>query len=333
MQGVGTHSRPPADQIPGTDTMHTIHKQRHIPHGRPVTYGNFICDCRPLKDEPWCMQLTVGGNKLTYDNGATAPSSQVTKAKLLFNSVISDHKKMGAKFAIADIKNFYLNNPLTHFQYMKILHKDKIPPKIHNEYNTNQWMDDHGYVYFEIRKGMYGLKEAGIVAWQELVRHLKQYGYEPMHLATGMWCHKTKPTIFMLTVDNFGIKYCSDTDLQHLLAALQDKYAITVDQEGTRYCGMMLQWCYQDGYIDVGIPGYIKEALHQLQHPHPTKPVHAPHQEWWIIQYGQMAQKSRDDEPSTPLDAAGKKQIQCITGKFLYYARAIDHIMLVALNE
>ncbi len=91
-------------------------------------------------------------------------------------------KRTGAQFATADIKNFYLNNPLSYFQYMKI-HSDKIPPEIQNEYNTADLADTYGYIYFDIKKGMYGLKEAGIVAWKKLVHHLKQYGYEPMRLA------------------------------------------------------------------------------------------------------------------------------------------------------
>ena len=99
-----------------------------------------------------------------------------------------------------------------------------------------------------------------------------------MRLTTGMWKHRTKPTLFVLTVDDFGIKYCSNRDLHHLLQALKDKYTITVDTEGTQYCGMTLEWHYNNGYVDVSMPGYVKEALHQLQHHAPTKPVHAPHQ-------------------------------------------------------
>jgi len=214
---------------------------------------------------------------------------------------------------------------------MKI-HSDKIPPEIQHEYNTANLADTKRYVYFEIGKGMYGLNEADIVAWKELVHHLKQYGYEPMRLTTGIWKHRTKPTIFVLTVDDFGIEYSSNRDLQHLLQALKDRYTITVDTEGTQYCGMTLEWHYDKGFVDVSMPGYVKEALHQLQHRVPSKPVHAPHQ-WKVIQYGRNQQQPNEDETSPKLGPDGKKHIQRITGKFLYYARAIDHTMLVALNE
>jgi hypothetical protein len=330
MQGVGKNTRPPHKCVAGTDTMRIVQKQ-DIPNGKAVTYGNFVCDHRPLKEEEWRTRLTVGGDRLTYAEDATAPASQMTEAKLLFNSVISDHKTTGAQFATADIKNFYLNNPLRHFQYMKI-HKSKIPKEIQDEYNTHTMEDETGHIYFEIRKGMYGLKEAGIVAWQALVRHLGQYGYEPMRLTTGMWRHKTRRTIFTLTVDDFGIKYNSQDDLNHLLNALRDKYIITVDMTGSQYCGMTLEWDYENQWVDVSMPNYVRDALKQLQHPTPLKPVHAPHKSR-IIVYGRKAQTPTEEDNSPKLDGPNTKRIQRITGKFLFYARAVDHTMLVALNE
>jgi hypothetical protein len=49
-------------------------------------------------------------------------------------------------------------------------------------------------------------------------------------------------------------------------------------------------------------------------------------------QYGEKVQYVRVDE-SNPLDEVGVKFIQKATGKFLYYARAVDNTMLHALNE
>ena len=48
MQGVGKHNRELADCVQGTDTMRIIRKHQ-VPTGKPVTYGNFVCDYRPLK--------------------------------------------------------------------------------------------------------------------------------------------------------------------------------------------------------------------------------------------------------------------------------------------
>ena len=81
--------------------------------------------------------------------------------KIHLNSTISDAVR-GARYATADIENYYLNNPMKFFRYMRIALKD-IPPEIIIEYNLLS-IAHNGYVFIEISKGMYGLKEAGIIA-------------------------------------------------------------------------------------------------------------------------------------------------------------------------
>ena len=78
------------------------------------------------------------------------------------------------------------------------------------------------------------------------------------------------------------------------------------------------------------MPGYVAEALQRFQHPHPTRPQHQPHKHV-VPTYGQKTQYETVDE-SAKLDKAGKTYIQQVTGTFLYYARAVDPTMLVALS-
>ena len=47
------------NRVEGTDTIDFIHKYE-VPVGQKVTYGNFVCDHRPLKTEIWRTRLTVG---------------------------------------------------------------------------------------------------------------------------------------------------------------------------------------------------------------------------------------------------------------------------------
>jgi hypothetical protein len=53
-----------------------------------------------------------------------------------------------------DIKNYYLGTPLPQFEYMKML-LSRFPEEIIDKYNLNALAVD-GWVYIEIRKGMYG---------------------------------------------------------------------------------------------------------------------------------------------------------------------------------
>ena len=62
-----------------------------------------------------------------------------------------------------------------------------------------------GYVYCQIKKGMYGLKQAARLAYDELVIHLKQYGYHPAKYTPNIWVHDTRKTKFCVCVDDFGV--------------------------------------------------------------------------------------------------------------------------------
>ena len=46
-------------------------------------------------------------------------------------------------------------------------------------------------------------------------------------------------------MDDFGIKYNSVENLQHLLDALKSHYEISEDLEGKLYCGISLEWNYE----------------------------------------------------------------------------------------
>ena len=85
----------------------------------------------------------------------------------------------------------------------------------------DEFIDKDGYGYCEIRKGMYGLKEAGCVAFQNIVNNLVPFGYEPIPCTPGLWRHNTCHTTFALEVDDFSIKNFNQDDLDHLLNALK----------------------------------------------------------------------------------------------------------------
>ena len=66
-----------------------------------------------------------------------------------------------------DVKNFYLNTPMKRYKYVWIKLTD-IPDKVIDKYNLKDKVDDDGYVYVDVQKGMYGLPQVGILA-QELL--------------------------------------------------------------------------------------------------------------------------------------------------------------------
>ena len=75
-----------------------------------------------------------------------------------------------------DIKNFYLNTPMERYEYMRIKIID-IPEDVVAEYNLQEKATKDGYVYIEVRKGMYGLPQAGLLAQNLLEKRLVKHGY------------------------------------------------------------------------------------------------------------------------------------------------------------
>ena len=170
----------------GTNTMFFIKKSQVLKHKR-VTYAKFVCDYRPQKEEVRRTRLVVGRNLIVYDGELSTPTADLTTAKLLFNSVLSTPN---ARFLGLDIKDFYLNTIMKEFEYIKIPIK-LIPQEIIDQYNLMELVAPYGCVYIEVRKGMYGLPQAGILAQQQLIQHLKPFGYYPCPYTHGLWCHKT----------------------------------------------------------------------------------------------------------------------------------------------
>ena len=84
-------------------------------------------------------------------------------------------------------------------------------------------------MYIEIRKGMYGLPHAGLLANIKLKKHLATHGYYPTKYILGLWKHEFKTIAFTLTVDDFFIKYTDKADADHLLNSLKEKYTISED--------------------------------------------------------------------------------------------------------
>jgi hypothetical protein len=67
---------------------------------------------------------------IEYPGEKSTRSAGLTTAKILINSVISTK---GARFLVVDIKNFYLNTPLTRFEYM-VINLSSLPQEIIDEF-------------------------------------------------------------------------------------------------------------------------------------------------------------------------------------------------------
>jgi hypothetical protein len=214
-------------------------------------------------------------------------------------------------------------------EFMRIPIK-MVPQVIIDQYHLMPLVHN-GYVMVEINKGMYGLPQAGILANKRLVKHLASHGYVKAPRTPGLFNHITRPVSFCLVVDDFAIKYVGKEHADHLLACLRQQYTMTTDWDCSNYIGLSVEWDYIKRTCDISLPGYVKRALHRFQHTAPRRPEHAP-SKFTPPNYGAKQQLTELEDVSDLLEASGKQRIQEIVGVLLYYARAVDSTMLVALG-
>ena len=281
----------------------------------------------PPKEEINRTRLTFGGNNLSVDMDCGTPTADLLTVKLLLNSVISTP---GAKFMTLDIKDFYLNTPMENPEFLR-MKLDHFPQDVIDHYHLNEKVDANGTLYIRVAKGMYGLPQAGIIAQKLLEERLGDEGYTQSDKTPGFWKHSWRPISFSLVVDDFGVKYVGDEHAEHLLTVLREFYVVDKNDKGDKYCGITLDWDYKQRKVHLSMLGYSSEALQRFRHDGTDNKQDQPHQHS-IPTYGATIQYAKKADDSTKLNKQDKLFIQQVTGTFLYYARAVDSTMLVALS-
>jgi hypothetical protein len=231
--------------------------------------------------------------------------------KTLLNNIISTPK---ARAACIDIKDFYLINVLPTAEFVRF-RKDDLPPAIWAQYDLENFCTTDGYINARVEKGMYGLPQAGKVASDFLLPRLEAVGYRESKFVPGLFRHDTNSIIFALVVDDFLVQYTSLDDFNHLADTLRTNYTITTDMEAKKFCGITLEWNYEEGHVTLSMPGYVEKALHRFTHPTPVKPQHAPHP-WIPPDYGAAIQYALPADHTPPLDKHGTKLLQEVIGTF-----------------
>jgi len=115
------------------------------------------------------------------------------------------------------------------------------------------------------------------------------------------------------------------------MKTVREYYKFKVDTDAKQYVGIQLQWDYVKRTVRLSMPGYIKQALAELEHQGSTRQYHAP-SKYTQPNYGSRVQYARVDTTNI-LTKDKITYIQRVLGKLLYYARAVDPTMLHAIND
>ncbi len=120
--------------------------------------------------------------------------------------------------------------------------------------------------------------------------------------------------------------------VDHLIKCIKEKYELTEDLTVDLYCGIKLFCDYNARTLDISMPGYIKKLPHKYKHKMPKKPQYCPYTPA-PKQYGAKAQAPLPADISPKISDEEIKEIQCIVGSILYYARAVDITVLMDLSS
>ncbi len=141
---------------------------------------------------------------INYDGNASVRTANLDTAKLHWNSVISTEN---ARYMCLDIKIFYLTTGLEYFEYVKIP-LALFPVWTIEQYSLHKLALD-GWVYIELRRAVWGLSQADILANKRLRCKLAPFGYHKSVNTPGLWRHKSRLLTFTLIVDNFLSQVCA----------------------------------------------------------------------------------------------------------------------------
>ena len=293
----------------GTNTIFFIRKDQ-VPKERAkkdTTYGLITTLVRPEKiDEPNRTLLVAGGDRVHYPGDAGTPTADLLTVKLLLNSIIS---KENARFMTMDIKDFYLNTPMACYEYMRIQLAD-MPDDVVEHYKLRELATPDGEVYCEIRKGMYGLPQAGIIAQKLLEERLAKHGYCQSATTPGLWKHDTRPICFSLVVDDFGVKYVGEEHAQHLLETIRKYYKCSADWQR----GAILRTHHKVGLHRPEGPSVDARLCSQSSRSVPTPTPHETSTPTISTRQAQLWRKDPIRKGSRHIPPAGQGRQEVYTG-------------------
>ena len=172
--------------IKGNGSMIFVHKKDVFKN--KVAYVNTVCNVRPTKQAKHRIRLIIRGDVLDFFVDSSSPATALIETKLILNSTISDAHK-GASFFTIDIKDFFLQSFLKEPEYLH-MHQKYFLEGIRTKYNIDHLILNDGLVYCELKKGLYRLKRAARLAYDQLVIHVAKYGYNPCRYAPNIWKHE-----------------------------------------------------------------------------------------------------------------------------------------------
>jgi hypothetical protein len=128
------------------------------------------------------------------------------------------------------------------------------------------------------------------------------------------------------------VKYVNQEVADHLIKVIAQRYPMTVDKEVTQYIGLTIEWDYKKRTARISMPEYLQKTFTKFNHVAPTKIQNSPHLHV-ATKYGAKVQYAMHNDTFPQLSPEETKHVQAGAGTLLYYARAVDPTILLALSS
>ena len=232
-----------------------------------------------------------------------------------------------ASFGTLDVTDFYLGNDMPSPEFI-IIHTSLFSPATIAKLNITPFIqhDKHGKPFFYARcdKTMYGFKQAGFHANQQVTTLLLAHGY--YQLQPCLFTHTLDPIFFALIADDYGIKHHDIAHYHRLVNALSTKCHVKAHPIATTFLGLTIDHDRTARTITTSMPDYVPKMLRRYR---PDGVKHASSPSMYVPPvYGSTAPQLPTTDLSAPASPAEAAELQQIIGSALYYARAMDTTIL-----
>jgi hypothetical protein len=311
-----------------TSTCAFVNKNM-IPSHKEITYYNEVLSTKinSKGDIIYRVRGSAGGDKINFKGDRYAPTAEMVTTKVLLNATLNED----ANWMTLDLRDFYLKTVLEDPEYMRI-HRRQLTASTIQLYNLEDKFDDQQYVYMRLDNCLYGLPQAGKLSYQKLKILLSTHGYNET-TTTCLFKHETLNIMFVLVVDDFGIKYKSVEDVYHLISTLSTIYDMTIDWTGSKFLGMNIEFEGElsERKVSLSMPDYYKNMLAELGVTHESN-VESPLL-YTPPSYGSKTSQSEFRDETPVASQSDIDLLQTGIGKLGYIGMAVDHLILPAVSK
>ena len=230
-----------------------------------------------------------------------------------------------------DVNDFYYGIPMKDFEHGHIP-LGLIPDEIIKQNNLPN-IAVNGKAYFEIRKGMPGLKQVGIITCQRLAKYLELYECKSCSHSPSICKYATLPINFTLVVDDLGVKHTGTKSAHFLIDTFRKQHEMSTDWIGKNYIGVCITWSYNSNprHATIDMPKHAHDGIMQLKHLLPSKLEHSPAQHA-MPAHGSKFQHAKHYDESLVLPPEDIKCIQRAVGLIICYDFPSHSTNLVLLS-